>query len=385
MIGSCPELYLSGIDQAAHALGLHLTAVLTREEAATALDDQGAHLAQWQASGHAGEMGYMQRPVSLFTDLDNFLPGTQTVLVFAVCYGSEAAGELPAGYGRVARYARGRDYHSVLRMRLAELAARIGLAKREWRAFTDAVPLLERALGARAGLGFVGKNSMLIRPGMGSYFFLAELLLTRPVAADRAPAALKVKHGALPSTAGTGCGDCFRCSAACPTGAILGPAIVDARRCISYLTIEKRGEFAPWERRALGHWIFGCDICQEVCPFNHAEQEAEMSDFESTDGCGPFLALSEVLCLTEEGFRQRFAATPLARPRREGLIRNACAVVANTRYFPALDELMNLARHDASALIRNEASAALQEMAMEAEGLDRVRIRSLLKGGERQL
>ncbi len=165
--------------EGARESGLELLGIIDRDGFARSVSSQLGFLVQWQQSGFAGEMGYMSRPPELFADLDKFLPGTQSLVLVAVPYSSAAPPPLPHGAGRVARYAWGRDYHLVLRERLSKLGEKLTGTKKKgrWRAFSDSVPLLERSLGAAVTLGFVGKNTLLIRPGVGSYFFLGELLL----------------------------------------------------------------------------------------------------------------------------------------------------------------------------------------------------------------
>src|SRR5262249_48732838 len=223
-------------------------------------------------------------------------------------------------YGRIARYAWGLDYHEVVKARLHNLIAEIKrLEGREVaaRAFVDAVPLLERAVAARAGLGFTGKNTNLLQPRQGSWFFLAEILLNLelPVEENR----LKIS-----------CGSCHRCLDACPTDAFAAAYQLDSRRCISYLTIENKGAIPPALRAGLGEWLFGCDVCQEVCPFNRFATDTYWQEFRPEYGAGQKLDVVEILAIkTDEEFRARFKCTPLTRPKRRGLLRNAAVVAAN--------------------------------------------------------
>lgn len=310
-------------------------------------------LEKWQTQGYAADMAYMYREPKLFLDIEHFLPKTASILTLSVPYETRDPGPTPQGYGRVARYAWGRDYHRIIKKRLRELQRKLESTYAiQTRSFTDAVPLLERALGEQSALGFVGKNTMLIRPGMGSFHFLAEVLLTHLVDEPE----LMVRS--------VGCSSCQRCLGACPTDAFPEPWVLDARRCISYLTIEKRGTFEDWERRALGDWIFGCDICQEVCPFNHRGLKVKPWDeLTAEKGSGSHLDLSEVLSLADDkDYAERFSGTPLMRAGREGLLRNACAVAANTRSYNCLDELKRLRSCDTSAALRVEAQKALEAL-----------------------
>ncbi len=340
-----PEIGLADLRSITESCGLALHGVAEVEP----LREDAARLAAWQAHGYAGEMRYMERSPELLSDPRRLLPNARSVIVLGVRYGASAPPECPVGYGRVARYAWGVDYHTVLRERLhrlvEELSARFGEGVHA-RVFSDSVPLLERALAAQAGLGFIGKNTLLIVPREGSFLFLAEVLSN-----------LVVRCNALPVVE-TNCGGCFRCGERCPTGAIVEPYRLDARRCISYLTIEKRSMLSRDERAAIGAWVFGCDICQDVCPFNHraikTNQPPDIPDFAPEGGVGPLLDLSGVLGLTSEGeFRRRFGRTALARARRKTLVRNAALVAANTGAVGLTGRVAELVISDPSPLVRS--------------------------------
>lgn len=321
------------------------------------LENSVKPLNDWQRAGYAGEMSYMLRPPELLCQPLKLCPQARSVASFAVLYEQSAVPECPPGEGRVARYAWGNDYHTVLKARLSGLVAALEAHFQQaivHRVFSDSVPLLERALAERAGLGFVGKNSLLIRPGTGSLFFLAEVLWDVEVTPD-----------SLPAASGS-CGTCRRCMRDCPTEAIVAERVIDSRRCISYLTIEKRGSFSTWERKALGEWIFGCDVCQEVCPFNHASIKRQsagvLPEFRSVNGVGPCISLKDVLNLrTSEGFRKRFAKSPLLRPKRAGLLRNAACVAANTLAEECVPVLIESAQSDCDAIVREHAIWALAQ------------------------
>ena len=301
-------------------------------------------------------MGFMTREPELFTTPERLLPGVRSVVSFAIPYSGKAPSHCPIGYGRIARYAWGRDYHRVLKKKLKTLVARLSEICGEAidsRSFSDAVPLLERAYAEQNGLGFFGKNSLLIRPGVGSYFFIADLLLAHDIVGIPVRAEQKVQ----------GCGACSRCVSSCPTGAIVRDGTIDSRRCISYLTIEKVGPFDEWEKGAIGEWLFGCDICQEVCPFNHRSHRgkgfAVISEFSEEEGSGALLSLSEIISMrNDEDFLERFAGTPLMRPGREGLIRNACAVAVNTKATEVRSALEG-AINDESYLVQTYAKNAI--------------------------
>lgn len=319
----------------------------------TELARDRAHVEQWQQAGYAGEMGYMRREAALMASPTRILPEARTVVSVGLSYDRRQREGLPVGYGRVARYAWGRDYHKVLRKRLERLCERVeeylGSEIRH-RFFSDSVPLLERALAHRGGMGFVGKNTMLIIPRMGSFLFLGEILWDVEVA--ELPEASPASRG--------GCGSCSRCMDSCPTQAFVSERVLDARRCISYLTIEKRGALS-WEERAwLGDWVFGCDVCQEVCPFNvislKTRAKPDVEELGQEFGVGQMLSLRDVLSIrADDAFVSRFAGTALMRAKREGLVRNAAVVAANTLSMDLLSELAQAAREDPSTVVRQHA------------------------------
>jgi epoxyqueuosine reductase len=220
--------------------------------------------------------------------------------------------------------------------------------------FSDAVSILERAVAARGGLGFVGKNTLLIRPGQGSFFLLGEIVWELDICDQ-------------PETpAYAGCRSCTRCLNACPTNAFVDERVLDARKCIAYLSIEKRGMLSLWERRALGNWIFGCDVCQEVCPFNHAVQkegrEPDLVNLGALKGAGKILNLSAVLRIrTQEVWRTSFAHTALERARRAGLLRNAACVAVNTGAVALIPDLVNAFKEDSAPAVRATSFWALSE------------------------
>ncbi len=313
----------------------------------------GERLREWQEAGMAADMGYMHRPVELLSDPRRLQKSARSVVSLGVSYYPGDHPENAGGGGRVARYAWGRDYHEVIKGRLfalrkkleEELGARI-----KARGFTDAVPLLERSAAQHAGLGFFGRNSCLINGNTGSYFFIADLILDLELEPD-AP--------------GTGtCGRCTRCMDRCPTGAIKAPGVVDARRCISYLTIENGGEIPRELRPQMGDWAFGCDVCQEVCPYN--KRKATLSrwpEFSERVGAGPYLDVVSVLGIrSDEEFERRFGGTPLTRPGRAGLLRNCCVAAGNLKSRDAVPALVGCLREDPSPLVRGHAAWALGEI-----------------------
>lgn len=309
-------------------------------------------LERWVAQGHGGELGYMTRNPPERADPRTLQKTVRTVVSVAVNhYGRAPAFEHEGRYGRVARYAWGRDYHDVVLPRLRSLARELGEAfGGRARAACDHSPILERAFAARAGLGFFGKNTCLIRPRSGSWFFLGELIL----------------EAELPEmgTATTDhCGTCTACLDLCPTDAFPAAFELDARRCISYLTIEHRGAIPLELRERIGAWLFGCDICQEVCPFNRFAEPASWPEFAADAGVGPRIDLEELLSIpSDEAFASRYAGTPLARPGRVGLQRNAAVVAANIGATHLVDRLDDLAGAHAQGLLGEHARWALTRL-----------------------
>jgi epoxyqueuosine reductase len=304
----------------------------------------------WLAAGFAGTMGYLHRHAPLKQDPAALLPGARSLISVTLNYQPAPQPPPAAGQhrGRVARYAWGRDYHDVLREKLEQLARFLAAKLKEtagqglaWRACVDSAPLMEREFAARGGLGWVGKNGNLIHWEQGSWLVLGELLVDVALDPDTPPAPRDAagpprEAAGLPGTAHPdallplreSCGTCTACIAACPTQAIVADKTVDARRCISYLTIELKGPVPLELRPAVGDWVFGCDVCQEVCPWNRAAPVTTEPAFQG-DADAAFPPLAELLALDEAGFRARFGRTALARPRRRGLLRNACIALGN--------------------------------------------------------
>jgi epoxyqueuosine reductase len=328
----------------AHALGFTLVGI-----AAAAPADGFTHLEDWLAHGFAGEMHYMQRHRDARRDPVSVLPEVRSVVMVAMSYAAPPH-EPPAGlYGKVARYAGGRDYHDVLRGKLNELLAWVQSERRGTggRGVVDTAPLLERDFARRAGLGWFGKNTMLLHKQHGSYTLLGALLLDCALEPDEP---FTTSH----------CGSCTRCLDACPTDAFAGPFQLDARRCISYLTIELRGEVPSELRGGIGEWVFGCDVCQEVCPWNRKAPPGTEPALAPAV-VGRTLDLIELLGLSEEEFRRRFRDTALWRSRRRGLLRNAAIVLGNrgdARALPALERALG----DAEPLVREAAHWAIERI-----------------------
>ena len=330
----------------------------------------------WLAAGMHGTMAYMAADAHVQGrgDLRRLLADAGTVVVVALAYaGPDGVAPDDAAWplrGRVAGYARGRDYHGVLKERLWRMAAAItALTGRDVaaRPCVDSAPVLERDLAEAAGLGFTGKNTMLITPGLGSYTLLGELLLDVEVAATPVRTRDVVQR----------CGTCRACLDACPTQAFPAPFVLDARRCVSYLTIEHRGSIPPDLRPGLGSMIFGCDVCQDVCPFNAAAPRRHAPDPAlapaTPDSGAPDLL--RLLALGSHQHRRLVEGTALRRASREQLVRNACVALGNAgdaRAVPALACLLG----DRSAVVRGHAAWALGRLGATgplAEALERER------------
>jgi epoxyqueuosine reductase len=305
---------------------------------------------EWLAAERHGTMGYLERNAFKRVEPTQVLSGAKSVIVLAAAYRAE--NESKTGLekrGLIARYARHVDYHEVLAPRLKELTEYVNTlggpdTKSLW--YVDTGPLLERDLAQRAGLGFAGKHTNLISRNLGNWFFLSEIITTLELAPDEPEK--------------NRCGSCARCIEACPTQAITGPFQLDARRCISYLTIELKGSIAEEFRRAIGNRIYGCDICLEACPWNRfAKDGAIMKEHERADLDQP--ALLALLALDDAAFKQRFAGTPLLRTKRRGLLRNVCVALGNIGDESALPALLKAAT-DAEPLIAEHAAWAIREI-----------------------
>lgn len=316
---------------------------------------------RWLDAGLAGTMEpWLREHEPLRRDARVHLENMQSVIMLASDHATvadDAAGG--AGQGRVARYAWGSDYHDLLRARVNELGG--WLEQRvpgcRTRGFIDSVPFPEREYGWLAGLGWIGKNTLLIDPRAGSYFFLTVLLTTADLPVD---VPLEVDH----------CGSCTACLDACPTQAFVGPRVLDASRCISALTIEDHGPVEPTLRSRLGDWLFGCDVCQEVCPWNrHAPGSAEPT-FQPLGNAA--IPLADLLALDDAGFRARFRGTPLWRAKRRGLVRSAALVLGN-RPDPASADALVAALADVDDVVRGAAAWALGRWIEAGVMVDRCR------------
>src|SRR5438045_113817 len=328
----------------AYGLGFDLVGITSLGPALSAPEFES-----WLARGYGADMDYLPRQTEKRRDSRLPFPAASRAIVVGMNYG----GREPAG--PVARYARGDDYHDLMTSRLNELHAwlesEVGRPI-SGKAYVDTGPILERDLARRAGLGWFGKNTMLINPTLGSFFFIGALLVDFELEAD-------------PAFESDRCGRCTRCLDACPTGALAEPRVLDASKCISYLTIENKGAIPEDMRPALGELIYGCDICQDVCPWNISfSKELEETAFRAR----PLLAgrtarqvATEVLAMNEETYTASFRGSPMKRAKRRGLARNAAVALGNIADVRDLPVLLG-ARGDPDAVVREHVAWALAKM-----------------------
>ena len=326
----------------AYGLGFDLVGITTLGPMATA-----ERFEEWLGEGRAGEMHYLARGAEKRRDSRRPVEGARSAVVVATDYG----GKEPSG--PVARYARGDDYHDVMESRLRELHRWIDEmagAPIRGKAYVDTGPILERDLARRAGLGWFGKNTMLVNPRIGSFFFLGALLVDLDLTPD---APFEAER----------CGTCTRCLDACPTEALLEPGVLDARRCISYLTIELKGAIPEELRPGIEGLVYGCDICQSVCPWNvrfaQALEEPAFAAREALAGRDARTLARELLAMTQDEFSAAFKGSPMKRAKLRGLKRNAAVVLGNAGapedvdvLTRALDDEPLVCEHAAWALAR---------------------------------
>jgi epoxyqueuosine reductase len=313
-----------------------------------------ARLDDWLAAGYGGQMHYLAERRSAYEHPRHVLDGVRSVLMLAMNYQTAEPARAGPGQGRVSRYAWGAaDYHDLIHERLTALAD--FFHEREpaalVRGVVDTAPLMEREFAQLAGLGWVGKHTLLINPARGSWFFLAALLTDIELEYDQPH---ETDH----------CGTCRACLDACPTNAFPQPYVLDATRCISYLTIELRDAIPTDLRAGIGDWLFGCDVCQEVCPWNSKAEPTSQIEFAPVKENNP-IELTSLFSLDDAAFRARFRHSPLWRPKRRGLLRNAAIVLGN-RPTPATLPALLCGLNDVEPLVRGAAAWALGRFATPA-------------------
>ncbi len=273
------------------------------------LEDDAIRLSQWLSRGFHGTMDYMARNADKRTDPCQLLPGARSVIVVLLNYFPERNLPETDNY-KIAKYAYGRDYHFVIRDKLNQLTNELSAlaGPMQARAFTDSAPVLERAWAEKAGLGWIGKNTCLIHPKLGSFFFIGEIITNLELEYDN-------------NRINDLCGGCTKCTDACPVGAFAGPRVLDSGKCISYLTIEHRGELPVERKEQFNDWIFGCDICQDVCPWNRKAKAHQVEDFRPSQMLS---SMNKALWenLTEDEFRELFMDSAVKRTKYIGLTRN---------------------------------------------------------------
>jgi len=314
-----------------------------------------AFFPEWVGRGYAGGMAYLTSQVDRRRDLKAAFPWASTLICVALQYDTPHpySTSSPSSRGWISRYAWGDDYHDVMNAMLDRLGQKLlaETGRFRWRRYVDTGPIVERAYAAAAGIGAWGKNTLLLHPEHGSWFFLGEIVTDLEIASDRP----------LPDM----CGSCTACLDACPTGALVGPYVLDATRCISYLTIEVKGAIPEDRREGVGHHVFGCDICQDVCPWNRRRARAGGGHFEPRAGLAS-PDLGDLATLSEDGFRERFRRSPVKRAKRRGLLRNVAVALGNSgnpSYRAVLEHLAD----DVDPVVREHALWGLNQLAGRPE------------------
>jgi epoxyqueuosine reductase len=340
------KLLSSQIKQEAQQLGFELVGI-----SPVKAPPHEQSFAQWLREGLSGELDYMKRTEPLRREPHQLVPWAVSVISAGLNYYKSPARPPMSSEttGWISRYAWGDDYHDLMKAKLQSLLERVNEIADipvQGRAFIDSGPVLERDFAGVAGLGWIGKNTQLISPTKGSWFFLGELFVDLPLAYDR-----PIRDR---------CGQCDLCLKACPTNAFVGPYILDARRCISYLTIELKGFMPRHLRPLVGNHIFGCDICQEVCPYNVKARETAEAAFGPRPGLNA-PQLVPLLALTADEFRQRFRGSPILRAKRRGFLRNVAVALGNIGSVEAVPALIQ-ALNDEEPLVRGHVAWALGQI-----------------------
>ncbi|MCS6886521.1 MAG: tRNA epoxyqueuosine(34) reductase QueG [Acidobacteriota bacterium] len=311
----------------AYELGITLIGIVPAE----ALTEESEKLQEWLRAGFHGKMGYMERTADKRSDPRKVLPSARSVISTAINYYTPYQHEQSKDFGKISRYAWGKDYHEVLANKLRQLLEWIKETEPQAEGFisVDAGPMMDKAWAVRAGLGWLGKHTNVISRSHGSWLFLGEIVTNLELEYDTQ---IETDH----------CGKCMKCIEACPTSAIVAPYVLDARKCISYATIELKDDLLPTEiTAALNGWIFGCDICQDVCPWNRFSKPTDEPDFAPrSELLAPVLEdFEKQLCsLSQQEFKHKYRDSPLSRPKLKGLLRNVRAAKFNLQpQLPAPD------------------------------------------------
>lgn len=335
------------IEQTAFELGFDAVKITNAND----LEDANNHFLSWREKGYAADMNYLLRDNPINAKPKKILPEATSIITLLINYYTKCPPDPGPDYGRIASYAVGTDYHIILKEKISIFQETL---KKEFgenvisKGFSDAVPFLEKSFAKESGHGFTGKHTLLINKSIGSYFFICEIISN-----------LDLKE--TKKEEGT-CGQCTRCIDICPTKAIVSPYQLDARKCISYLTIENKKGIDFSLRKQTGSWLFGCDDCQIICPYNKYNlKETTWKEFHPEAGTGHWIRLSDILSIkSDEDFKQKFANTPLLRGKRKGLIRNACIVAGNRKSkeaYPYLEKLLN----DKDTMVQEHAQWAINQ------------------------
>lgn len=326
----------------------------------TWLEDDGEHLQRWLDNGYHGDMDWMAKHGSKRFRPAELVSGTERIIAVRMDY--SPAPDSPAAVLKdpqkayISRYTLGRDYHKLLRKRLANLAQRIDemLQGYDYRAFVDSAPVLERAVARKAGLGWTGKNTMLLNRKAGSFFFLGEIYTSAPLPVDE-------------PYQGSHCGSCSKCLDLCPTNAFVGPGTLDARKCISYLTIENSGPIPEEYRKAMGNRVFGCDDCQLVCPWNRFSKPAAEPDFQPRHNLDNS-DLASLFRWDEQTFLDRTAGSAIRRTGYEGWLRNLAVALGNAPSTITVLDALEARADDPSPLVREHVHWALAQHRRQTPG-----------------
>ena len=305
-----PHGLTRNIKEKARNLGFSAVGIARAE----VLMEEGARLNEWLSRGYQGTMTWMQKEPEKRVDVRRIVPGAKSVIAVALNYYYPVSHSNADSVGKISRYAWGDDYHVVMTPRIQTLVdcIKLEIPDVHTAAYVDTGPVLDKAWAARAGIGWLGKHTNVITKEFGSWVFLGEIIVDAELEYDDPIADF--------------CGSCTACIEACPTGAIVEPYVLDSTKCISYLTIEHRGDISEEFKPKLANWVYGCDICQDVCPWNRFQQSTEETAFRPREkNVGP--DLQELSAIAEEEFSRLFRRSPVKRTKRRGLIRNAKAVL----------------------------------------------------------